>query len=93
MTTAHDDYSDLPPISLGDQLDLDDLQPEHFTITDEALAASRDGEVLGLFHAVRYQLGHLGEDEVIRVTAKILLAGRDIIEQALNTSGDVTQHE
>lgn len=90
--TEHDDYSDLPPISLGDRIDLDDLQPEHFTITDEALAASRPAGC-GLFHAVRYQLGHLVEDEVVRVTAKILLAGRDIIEQALNTSGDVTPHE
>ncbi|PVB18611.1 hypothetical protein [Mycobacteroides abscessus] len=68
---------------------MDDLQPEHFTITDEALAASRPA-VHGLFHAVRYQLGHLGEDEVIRVTARILIAGRDIIEQALNNQGDVT---
>ncbi|RIS62532.1 hypothetical protein [Mycobacteroides abscessus] len=91
MTTAHDDYPDLPPISLGDQLDLDDLQPEHFTITDEALAASRPA-VHGLFYAVRYQLGHLGEDVVTRVTAKILLAGRDIIEDALNDSGDVTHN-
>ncbi|MBN7314996.1 hypothetical protein [Mycobacteroides abscessus] len=90
--TEHDPYSDLPPISLGDRIDLDDLQPEHFTITDEALAASRPA-VHGLFHAVRYQLGHLGEDEVVRVTARILIAGRDIIQEALKNSGDVTSRD
>ncbi|SLH96844.1 Uncharacterised protein [Mycobacteroides abscessus subsp. abscessus] len=66
--------------------------PAHFTITDADLAASRPA-VHGLFHAVRYQLGHLGEDEVVRVTAKILLAGRDIIEQAMNNGGDVTARD
>ncbi|MBN7483799.1 hypothetical protein [Mycobacteroides abscessus] len=89
MNIEHDDYSDLPPISLGDRIDLDDLQPEHFTITDADLAASRPA-VHGLYRAVQYHLGHLGEDVVTRVTARILIAGRDIIEQARNNSGDVT---
>ncbi|OHU35721.1 hypothetical protein BKG80_23505 [Mycobacteroides chelonae] len=85
----HDDYPDLPPISLGDRFDLDDLQPEHFYITDAELAATRPA-VHGLHQAVAYYLGHLGEDEVLRVTARILIAGRGIIEEAMNNSGDVT---
>lgn len=91
-TTEHDPYSDLPPISLGDRIDLDDLQPEHFTITDADLAATRPA-VQGLWHAVSYHLGYLGEEVITRVTARILIAGRDIIEQARNNNGDVTPYE
>ncbi|BBZ83081.1 Uncharacterised protein [Mycobacteroides abscessus subsp. massiliense] len=89
MTTEYDPYSDLPPIPPGDRIDLDDLQPEHFTITDADLAATRPA-VHGLYQAVHYHLGYLGEEVVMRVTAHILLTGRDIIEQARNNSGDVT---
>lgn len=85
----HDPYSDLPPISLGDRIDLDDLQPAHFYITDADLSATRTA-VQGLYQAVHYHLGYLGEEVVTRVTARILIAGRDIIEQARNNNGDVT---
>lgn len=89
MTTQHDDYPDLPPISREDQFDLDDLQPEHFYTTGAELAATRPA-VHGVHQAVAYYLGHLVEDEVLRVTARILIAGRGIIEEAMNNSGDVT---
>lgn len=92
MNIEHDDYSELPRISLGDRIDLDDLQPEHFYITDADLAATRPA-VQGLWQVVSYHLGHLGEEVVTRVTAKILIAGRDIIEQARNNSGDVTRSD
>lgn len=76
-----DEYPDLPPISLGDRIDLDDLQPEHFTITDADLAASRPA-VHGLYRAVQYHLGHLGEDVVTRLVREYL--------QHVIDSGDVT---
>lgn len=90
--TMPDDYPDLPPISLGDRFDLDELQPEHFYTTGAELAATRPA-VHGLHQAVAYYLGHLGEDEVLKVTSRILIAGQGIIEQALRDSGDVTSHE
>lgn len=88
--TAHDDYPELPPISLADRIDLDDLQPEHFYITTEAMSVSKGVDV-AVARVVRHHIGHLGEDEVLKVTARILIAGRGIIEDALNDSGDVTR--
>lgn len=87
-----DPYPDLPPMSLVDQLDLDDLQPEHFYITPEAMTASK-GVDTAVASVVRHHLGHLGEDEVLRVTARILIAGRGIIEEAMKNSGDVTPRD
>ncbi|SHT48541.1 hypothetical protein [Mycobacteroides abscessus] len=84
-----DPYPELPPLSLVDQLDLDDLQPEHFHITTEAMTASK-GVDTAVARVVRHHIGYLGEDEVIRVTARILIAGRGIIEQARDSNGDVT---
>lgn len=79
----YDDYPDLPPVSALDRLDLDDLEPYRFLVTDEDVEATRPA-VHGMHQAVAYYLAHLGPDVVTLVTAKILIAGRSIIYEAMN---------
>lgn len=90
MSTAeHDDYPQLPPLSLNTRLMFSAIEPEHFELTTEMLEESQAVGRTVRALVTRYTCQH-GDRVVDIVTHAALLAVREVIEQAARRQWDVT---
>ncbi|RIS84045.1 hypothetical protein [Mycobacteroides abscessus] len=92
MTLEHDPYPDLPALPMAVRLTFQDIEPEHFLLSQEMLeenyAVNRSVRVL----VTRYT-GHLGAEAVERTLHAALISIKHTIEQAMMAGGDVTDRE
>ncbi|WP_100458665.1 hypothetical protein [Mycobacteroides abscessus] len=87
MTTEqHNDYPELPQLSLWQRMAFESLEPNHFALTEaeleESYAVSRTVRAL-----IERYVGHRGEEAVDYVTHRALLSVRALIETYMHDPG------
>lgn len=89
---------ELPPLSLADRMELEAMEPRHFSLSPEELAESAEVSRCVRALVTRY-VAHRGYEAVDYTTHRALLAIRAVIETymhdpgmpTMNNSGDVTR--
>lgn len=86
------DYPDLPQLPLPVQLACQRLEPEHLLLPPEDLRV-----VVEVSQAIHRFVSHctpnLGTETVEMTTYNAILAVQRVVQEALNTQGDVTSRE